>query len=186
MKKRKKTILNILLILFVLSFFVTPLGYESKVFLNRIFAFSPDIIPEQERETIEDYNWQLKDENWNFFNFNKSKGKVIFVNFWVSWKVPSVAELKSIEKLYHDYKDKVDFYIITNEEREPVEELMSKRGFNFTPTYLIIGEKMPFKEFKAPSTYIVNKYGEIVVKREGIANWNSKEVRKLLDELVNE
>lgn len=183
---KRKTILNILLILFVLSFFLTPLGYEAKVFLNRVFAFTPEVIEKENQQKINDYNWVLKDENWKQFNFNKSKGKVVFVNFWASWKVPSVAELKSIEKLYADYSSKVDFYIITNEEKEPVEELMQKRGFNFKVTYLIIGKQMPFDEEKVPATYIVDKFGNIVVAREGIANWNAKEVRNLLDTLLEE
>ena len=35
---KKKTIWNLFLILFIISFFVTPLGYESKILLQRIFA----------------------------------------------------------------------------------------------------------------------------------------------------
>ena len=183
---KRKTILNIALILFILSFFVTPLGYEAKVFLNRVFAFTPEVIEKEHQEKIDTYDWVLKDENWNQFNFNVSKGKIVFVNFWASWKVPSIAELKSIDKLYADYKDKVVFYIITNEERAPVEEMMKKRGFNFKVTYLIIGEQMPFDKDKIPATYIIDKFGNIVVAREGIANWNTKQVRELLDKLLEE
>ena len=57
---KRRTFWNLLLILFVISFFVTPLGYESKILLQRIFASSVDIIPENQARTI-DFDWQLKD-----------------------------------------------------------------------------------------------------------------------------
>ncbi|MEM1259338.1 MAG: TlpA family protein disulfide reductase, partial [Bacteroidota bacterium] len=97
---KKKTILNVLLILIVVSFFVTPLGYHGKIFLNRIFSLSPDIIAVANRQQLANYNWKLKDAEWNFFNFEKSKGEVVLVNFWASWRLPSEAELSSIQSLY--------------------------------------------------------------------------------------
>lgn len=106
---KKKTLLNIILILFVLSFFVTPLGYEGKIALNRLFASSVELIPVSAQKKI-DFDWKLKDRNDVQFNFNQSEGKVVFVNFWSSWRITSTAELYSIQKLYNDYKDKVDFY----------------------------------------------------------------------------
>ncbi|NAS32758.1 redoxin domain-containing protein [Flavobacteriaceae bacterium R38] len=184
MKKNKRLISNILIILVVLAFFVTPLGYESKIILNRILSFSPDVVKEEDRIPVADFDWKLKDENWDFFNFENAKGKVIFVHFWASWRVPSVAEAKGIQKLYDKYKDDVVFYIITNEDKAPVEEFMQKRGYNFPVTYLIIGEKMPFDAEKIPSTYIIDKEGYIAIEKEGIANWYSKDVRELLDTLI--
>ena len=84
MKVSKKTVLNILLIAFVLSFFVTPLGDFSKELLNKWFATSPTIIGEENRGKIPDYEWKLKDAEWNFFSFEEAKGKVVFINFWAS------------------------------------------------------------------------------------------------------
>ena len=167
MKNRKKTILNIVLILFILSFFVTPLGHYGKIVLNRIFSFSPPIIEESNREKIIDYSWRLKDAEWDFFNFEQSKGKVVFINFWASWRLPSEAELNSVQALYNDYKDKVDFYIITNEDRPPVEEFMEKHGFNFPVTYLIIGDRAAVKvPEKTPHTYIIGKEGTIAIDKK--------------------
>lgn len=179
---KRKTILNLALILFVLSFFVTPLGYESKIVLQRIFASSVDILPENERYTI-DFDWKLKDRNNREFNFSQSKGKPVFVYFWSSWRITSVADLAGIQRLYNDYKNKVDFYIITNELPEPVEELMQQRGYDFKVTYLIIGEKMPFDAEKIPSGYIIDKQGFVRASADRVARWNGDSVRTLLDSL---
>ncbi len=179
-----KTVLNLSLILLVLSFFVTPLGYESKIILQQIFAASVDILPKNEQYKI-DFDWKLKDRNNAEFNFSQSEGKrPVFVYFWSSWRVTSVADLAGIQKLYNDYNGKVDFYIITNELPEPVEELMQRRGYDFKVTYLIIGEKMPFDPEKIPSGYIIDKQGFVRAKSERIARWNSDSVRELLNSLL--
>ncbi|WP_340065422.1 TlpA disulfide reductase family protein [Ascidiimonas aurantiaca] len=186
MKISKKTIRSLLLMLLVGIFFIPPVAHESKVFLNRILAFSPNTVPSDDREPVTDFDWKLKDENWEIFNFKRSEGNVVFVHFWASWKIPSVAEVKSIQKLYNEFNGKVDFYIITNEMREPVVEFMEENEYSFPVTYLIIGEKMPFDANKVPSSYIIDKDGLIVVQKEGIANWYSKDIRDLLESLIND
>ncbi|GLB52232.1 hypothetical protein NBRC110019_12710 [Neptunitalea chrysea] len=181
---KKKTFFNLVLILFILSFFVTPLGRESKIFLIRTFATSPDIMNPSTQNI--DFDWKLKEKDNTQFNFKKSKGKVVFVNFWSSWRLTSVAELKSVQALYDDYKDKVDFYIITNELPEPVDSLKQARGYTFKETYLIIGEKMPFDSEKIPSGYIIDKNGNLAASSQKGTDWNSKKVRTLLDKLLAE
>ncbi|MBD0851086.1 TlpA family protein disulfide reductase [Maribacter arenosus] len=185
MKIKRKTVLNILLFAFVLSFFMTPLGHFSKVFLNRLFASSPNIIDEPSRQQMTSYDWQLKNADWDFFNLQKSRGKVLFINFWASWKLPSEAELKGIQELYEEYKGQVDFYIITNEERPPVEEFMQLKKFTFPVTYLIIGEPAPFEILDPPGTYIIDRNGYIVVKEDDISDWDRKKIKELLNDLVN-
>lgn len=184
MKINKKTILNIAVMLFILSFFVTPMGHYGKIFLNKIFSFSPSVIEEANREKIADYDWKLKDAEWNFFNFDKSKGNVIFINFWASWRLPCEAELASIQKMYDRYKGEMDFYIITNENRPPVEEFMAKHEFTFPVTYLIIGEKTPIDPDEVPSSYLIDKSGNIVIYKQKIADWNTSKVYSLLDNLI--
>ncbi len=184
MKISKKTVFNVLLIAFVLSFFLTPLGHFGKIFLNRLFATTPEIIDVSSRQQLQSYNWKLKDANWDFFNFDKSQGKVVFINFWASWRLPCEAELKGIQEIYDAYKDRVDFYIITNEERPPVEEFMRLKKFTFPVTYLIIGEPAPIEVLEPPAGYIIDKKGFIVVKEEDIADWDSSKIRGLLNELV--
>ncbi len=185
MKSKKKTILNVAVILLILSFFFTPIGHYGKVFLNRLVAFSPEEITIENRVAV-DYDWKLKNDKWEFFNFEKSKGNVVFVNFWASWRIPSEAELKGVQNLYDSYKGKVDFYIITNELREPVKLFMEERKYNFPVTYLIIGEKMPFNAEVIPSSYILDKKGRVAMKNDDIADWDSSNVYELLEELLVE
>lgn len=183
---RRKTVFNIAMIALILSFFVTPLGDYSKVLLNKLFSFSPDVTKEINREQFTGYDWKLKDAEWKFFNFKRSKGKVVFINFWRSWIIPSHAELESIQKLYDAYKGRVDFYIITNEEREPVEIFMEEKGFTFPVTYSIEGDPMPVDGSNPPQSYLLDKDGSIVISKEGVADWDNDKVKDLIDKLLAE
>ncbi|MEX0272975.1 MAG: TlpA family protein disulfide reductase [Flavobacteriaceae bacterium] len=183
---KKKTLLNLLLFAFVLSFFVTPIGYHAKVWLNQLFSGSAVIVPEEKRERLPNYNWRLKDGNWDFFSFDRSKGQVVFINFWASWHLPCAAELADIQKLYDDYGDRVHFYLITNEMREPVQQFMAEKKFTFPVTYQIIGDPSPLELLKPPGSYILDREGDIVVKQKDIADWDNAKIRALLDELLAE
>ncbi|MEO9511228.1 MAG: TlpA disulfide reductase family protein [Flavobacteriaceae bacterium] len=185
MKISKKTILNIVMMLFILSFFVTPLGYQGKLLLNNLFSRTPEFVSKPNRKVIENYDWRLKDEDWNFFSFERSKGRVAIIVFWASWKLPACeAEMKSIEKLYRDYKGKVDFYLISNEERPPVELFVEEHGITAPITYLIIGDKSPINIPKPCASYILDKNGGIAAYTEGVSDWNTSKTRTFLDTLI--
>ncbi len=183
---RKQTVYTLLIIAFVLSFFVTPLGDYSKIVLNRLFATSPTIIQAENRGSIDDYDWRLKDAEWDFFSFEKAKGKVVFINFWASWHLPSKAQLNDIQTLYDKYEGRVAFYIITNEERAPVELFMEKNGYTFPVTYQIVGDPSPLTLLKPPGSYILDKKGAVVVHQNAIADWDNDTVFTLLDTLLEE
>lgn len=184
MRIKKKTLLNLLLILFVLSFFVTPLGYYGKVALMQLFASPPEVVAAPERTKLPFYNWTLKDENWEFFNFERSRGKVVLIDFWRSWSLPSLPELKGIQALYEDYGERVDFYIITDEEQAPVREFMEEHEFTFPVTYQFLQSESPVASENTPRSYLIDREGYVVVDQEGIADWDSQRIRELLDQLL--
>ncbi|WBU89869.1 TlpA family protein disulfide reductase [Cellulophaga omnivescoria] len=181
---KKKTVFTLLIMLLVAAFFWTPLGHMGKIFLNNMVATAPSVITKENQKKVTDYDWVLKDEDHNLFNFTKSKGNVIFINNWASWKVHCEAELQSIQKFYNDYKNKVDFYIITNEEKDVVEEFMQLKKFNFPVTYLIIDAKHAVNTTKVPSSYVIDKQGNIVIYEEGISNWDNNKVYQTIDKLL--
>ncbi|WP_276391611.1 TlpA family protein disulfide reductase [Eudoraea chungangensis] len=184
MKVSKKTIWNLFIIVFVLSFFVTPIGFQAKVLLNQLFASEPDVLEPEEAYLISDFSWKLKNADGRPFNFRESKGEVIFVNFWASWRLPCVAELRSIQKMYKEYQGRMVFYLVTNEEREPVVEFMKKNDFNFPVTYLIIGEKAPFDIPEAPASYLIDRNGVIRIVQSGIADWDNQNTYQFINQLL--
>jgi thiol-disulfide isomerase/thioredoxin len=183
---KKQTVYTLLIIAVVLSFFVTPLGDFSKELLNKSFATAPTIIPTENQGKIDSYDWKLKRADWSFFNFKEAENKVVFINFWTTWHLPSRAQLDDIQSLYDRYNGDVQFYIITDQERELPNELLERKGYTFPITYQIIGEPSPIKLLKPSGSYILDKKGNIVVHQTAIADWSNDKVESLIDRLLKE
>lgn len=129
-------------------------------------------------------NWALQDLDGNAHNMSASSGKVILINSWATWCPPCIAEMPSLQDLYNDYKDKVDFYFISNEKQNILKKWLNEKEYNF-PVYQSMGP-IP-KELNSnslPTTYVINKKGKIVVEEVGAHDWNSETFRSRLNKLI--
>jgi len=182
----KKNWTNILFIVLITLLIIPQTRMPIQVFLQKIISFSPSEISKEKRVVLTDYNWKLKSISSEAINFSQSKNNVVLVNFWATWCPPCVAEMPSLQKLYNDYGDKVDFYFVTTEEKEVVEKFLQKKEYNF-PVYIQRYTEPEQLSAKAlPTTYLLSKEGEIAIKKTGAASWNSDDVRTLIDSLLEE
>ena len=181
MKFTKKTIYNIAFVIIIGLLLYPP----TKVYFIRLISFSPSVITDDKQEKLSDYNWNLKGLNTANIDFNETKNKVFFVNFWATWCPPCIAEMPSIQKLYDDYKDKVTFIFISNENWTLIDDFYIKNSYNL-PTYKTLS-KVPeqLKSNSIPATFIIDKKGNIIIDKKGPADWNSTKVRELLNKLIN-
>ena len=171
-------ILAIALVLF------TPLGFEARVQINRLFSFSPSTTSPANRTTLEAFNWNLRDLNGQRYSFEEFKGKVVLVNFWATWCPPCVAELPSLNELYADYGNQVDFLFVAQDELKKVNKFLQKREYTL-PVYFSVDRPPSLLESSnIPATYVLSKDGELVVAEIGAADWNSDAIRELLDDLL--
>ncbi|MBK5212971.1 MAG: TlpA family protein disulfide reductase [Flavobacteriaceae bacterium] len=189
----KKHWSNILFVAFLALLIIPQTRMPIQVFVQRLISFSPSEKSGNDRETLQDYNWNLQKLDAEAVpaerqevNFSQSKGKVVIVNFWATWCPPCVAEMPSFQKLYDSYKDKVDFYFVTSEKAEKVQHFMEKNGYTLH-IYLQTSEAPKQLESNVlPTSYLISKSGEIVIDEEGAADWNSEKMRTLLDNLLIE
>ena len=114
------------------------------------------------------------------------KGKVIFLNFWTTWCPPCVAEMPSVNRLYTKLKsnDNVIFVLADADGNlKKSTAFMEKKKFDL-PVYIPTGS-IPEQLFRGslPTTVIVNKRGEVVFSNEGMANYDTPEMEKFLNDL---
>ncbi|MDN3724901.1 TlpA disulfide reductase family protein [Aequorivita sp. SDUM287046] len=182
----KKNWSNILFFGFVALMLIPQTRMPLQVFVQRLISFSPTETAENDRKSLQDYEWSLHQLNSEQINFSRSQGNVAIVNFWATWCPPCVAEMPSFQKLYDKYGQKVDFYFITSEKSDKISAFMSKNGYSM-PIYLQIEEAPQQLQSEAlPTTFVISKKGKIVINEEGAADWNSKKIQSLLDELLEE
>ena len=192
MKFNRKTISNILFFGFIIFLF-TPFGLGTRAKLTqgiayaKSFVFSPSVETVEERVSLATYDVNFKGIiSADDIHLETLKGKVVFLNYWATWCPPCIAEMPMINSLYADYKDKIVFLFVTNEDPSKVKRFYSKNEYDF-PTYHVISKLPEQIEYQTlPTTYILDKNGKIALSEFGAANWNSKTVRALLDTLLEE
>lgn len=185
MKITKRQRNNIIFGVIILLMIIPQTRQPIQILIHKGLAlFSPSVVDEDERIQLANYNWNLVDEDGVPFDFNDAKGKVIFVNFWATWCPPCIAEMPSVENLYKDYNEDVLFLLVSNEDRETVAKFKSKRNYDFKVYSSISAEPNELETTSIPRSFIIDKYGTIVLDKSGAANWNSVMVRELLHTLL--
>ncbi|MGB5459230.1 MAG: TlpA disulfide reductase family protein [Eudoraea sp.] len=184
MKLKRTQLINIAIILLLALYFFTPIGFHAKVYLNRLISHNPVPVEERAQQFLEDYDFKLVNSKGTVVNLKDYKGDVIFINFWATWCPPCVAEMPGLQLLYNAYGEKVTFLFIARDKKEKVSNFITKKNYNL-PVYFESGFT-PKTLYSAalPTTFIIDKKGNIVVAETGSADWNSESVHILLDGLL--
>lgn len=129
-----------------------------------------------------DYDVQLKGINTSSTNLKNFKGnKILFLNFWGTWCGPCRTEWPSIEALYKEKKNEMDFVLIAMMDKEEDVRKFIKENNYTAPVYLaespINGKILP-KVF--PTTFILDKDGRILMKETSTKDWNAASVHEFL------
>lgn len=180
----KKHFFSLLLLMFLGVVVFTPLGFHLKVYANRLLSHNATPVPEREQQLLTDYDWMLRDLEGNAFNLESQRGEVLLINFWASWCPPCVAEMPGLQELYDAYGSSVSFLFVAREQPEKATAFLEKKGYEL-PVYFERGLTPKQLYYGGlPTTFIIDRQGQIVVSKVGAADWNSPETRALLDTLT--
>ncbi|TXK45305.1 TlpA family protein disulfide reductase [Pontibacter qinzhouensis] len=131
--------------------------------------------------------FKLTDLNGTTINFASLRGKVVFLNIWATWCPPCVAEMPNIQRLYEKVgSDKIAFVMLSVDKGGPekVQKFIQKKGYTF-PVYLPASQfPQELYSNSIPTTFIISPEGEIVAKQEGMAAYDTPEMREFLKSMV--
>jgi len=132
------------------------------------------------------YEWSMEDIKRESFNLNESKGKVVFLNLWATWCPPCVGEMPGIQKLYDKFKDdpNVEFIMVSNEDMSVIAGFMEKKKYSFPVYSSKSATPDVFASRSIPTTYVVSKSGDIVIKEIGAVNWGGKKMEGIIGDLL--
>ncbi|MCC9043129.1 TlpA family protein disulfide reductase [Myroides sp. M-43] len=183
-KSKKGWLSNLIFIVILGVVLFTPVGTGIKVWLNRLLAMSPTLEKVSEQKKVNYESWQLVDEKGEIFDFDKVKGKVVVINFWATWCPPCIAEKPSFQELYNDYKNKVVFLFVTTDSPDKVKTFKEKNNSTLPIYYQKSAAPAVLFSESIPASYVIDKKGNIVVRKFRAADWNSSKFRVSLDELL--
>ncbi len=185
MKFLKSQLSNLIFLLVIAILVIPQTRKPIQVFLNKGLALiSPSIENKEKLTKLSSYEWKLKDEQGQVFDFEDAKGKVVFINFWATWCPPCIAEMPSIQKLYNDYEDKVVFLFVTSDPYSEINKFLDKNKYTFKVYREMSKDSKLFEVPSIPRTFLIDKNGNIIIDESGAANWNSEKVRTTIDELL--
>lgn len=175
---------DVLIGVFVILMLIPQTRMPIMVFVQRTFAFGPSTSGTDEQVT--NYNWSFNALEGDQISFNEAEGEVVFLNFWATWCPPCVAEMPYMQNIYDDYGDKVKFYFVTDEDPSKIHAFMNRHEYDLPIQINQFAPPEPIEAKALPTTYVLGKNGDVHIKKTGSAKWDSKKVRNLLDDLLEE
>jgi len=159
-------------------------------FINNIKAqiFNPTKLQETQFIPETDFNWTLSDIEGQKINLSTLKGKVLFINLWATWCPPCVGEMPEIQQLYDEFKDdpNIIFLMISNEKPALIHRFIERNHYSFPVLSSLSQAPASFSVSSIPTTFIVSKSGQLIVKETGAANWGGEKAKALVRELLGE
>ena len=149
---------------------------------------APD--PEEMDVTTIDFESNMllfNDLEGNEFSLRDFENKVLFINYWATWCNPCLAEMPNMAELYNQYKenDNIVFLYLSKEDADTIIDYIPKDdSLGQLPIYKVVTDDDLFSTRGIPTTFIVNRNGEIVIKDVGSAVWNDQSVVDYLDKLL--
>lgn len=135
-------------------------------------------------------NFRLVALNGQPLELERSRGKVILLNFWATWCKPCRLEMPSMEALYQEFKGQgLEVIAISTDlegeriVRPYVEALgltfpiVMDRDFATSVSYGVQG---------LPTTFVIDRAGRIAKVYWGARDWASHEARTLIRTLLDE
>ena len=117
------------------------------------------------------------------------RGQVVLVNLWATWCPPCKEEMPALETFYRKHKQN-GFTIVAINDGDAIEDVIpfvEEYGLSFPiwldPTY--IATEKAFKTINLPSSYVINREGQVVLRWVGGINYRNldKYVSPVIEEL---
>ena len=129
----------------------------------------------------------LTDLHGNPVSLRDLRGKVVFLNFWATWCPSCKLEMPAMEELHREFGNEGLVILAINYREDPEEIKAFFREHHLTFTALLDKEGKAFELYKTwslPTTYLIDKDGEMVGRVIGYRDWDSKEARAFFHRLL--
>ena len=187
-KKPLSIFFDAVFVVFVVLLLIPGTRKEVSSFIIRMTALPPSSLDEADQYMLDEQTigWQLYDIDRNPVSFATLNKKPVFINFWATWCPPCIAELPAIQALHEDFKNEVNFVLVSNESIETVISFADEKGYRNLPLYFATFTPTDFASQSIPATFVVSREGKVVLRKKGAARWNSTKMEKLFGQLIKE
>nr|WP_218644594.1 TlpA disulfide reductase family protein [Thiomicrorhabdus cannonii] len=132
---------------------------------------------------------QLQDQQGNTVALSDYRGKVVLLNFWASWCPPCVHEMPSMARLKTRLKEAPFEILAVNlaESAAAISAFLQTHPVNFPVLLDPSGSAVKeWQVFAYPSTYLIDKQGQIRYALFGGTQWDAAEHLTLIEEALQQ
>ncbi len=116
---------------------------------------------------------ELVDLAGNVISLADFKGKTVFLNYWATWCRPCLAEMPDIDKAAKILSEEgFVFLAASDEDIEKIKKFVAKVDYSFK----FVHSKTSVFDLDIaalPTTFVINKQGEVVYNEVGARDWAS-------------
>lgn len=136
-----------------------------------------------EQENIVD-RIELNDLNENPIDLDQYQNKVMLLNFWATWCAPCIEEMPSLQKLSTLLPaDSIVFVLASNESAKRIAAFQAGQTSTFQFVQLENMEELGVQVL--PTTYVIDRKGEVVFSEVGKQQWDSPEYVERLKRIIH-
>lgn len=174
-------LVSIVGIIYIGGWHTEVIGRVQSLVLSLGFV-SPDYVEEGNKAS---YDFWLEDINGNKVSFSENQGEVTFVNFWATWCPPCIAEMPDIHNLYEKRGDSISFVMISlDQDEKKAKNYISKKDYQFPVYFLRSRLPTTYDTHSIPTTYLLDRVGNIRVEKHGMAKYDSDKFNQLISSLL--
>ena len=134
-------------------------------------------------------DFTLEDVSGKRVSLSSFKGNPVLLNFWATWCPYCRKERGHLNTFYSDYRDKglIILSVSTDSSVNRLREFLKKTPADFI--VLSDSKRMVASSYSInglPTSYLINSDGVIGHKFTGFREWSSPDLRKLIDQLLND
>ncbi|MAI08580.1 MAG: hypothetical protein CMF61_06435 [Magnetococcales bacterium] len=128
---------------------------------------------------------QMQDMQGNVVSLEQFKGKVVLLNLWATWCKPCQMEMPAFNFLQKRYKDG-GFEVVAvalQDTLERIQEFIENNRLTEINPFLDSTELVgrAFQPKSMPTTYLINRKGQIIAGKEGLSDWLSQDMMTLVE-----
>src|SRR5256884_9581091 len=117
------------------------------------------------------------------------RDKLVVLNFWATWCQPCTLEMPSLEALWNRYRDRGLVVVGVSVDRGAPKNLIEPYVRNLKLTFPILLDPDSktsdrWRVTAIPATFLVRPGGDVAGMATGAREWNSKEMRALVERLL--
>lgn len=110
-------------------------------------------------------SFELENEKGELISLSDFKGKIVYLQFWANWSLPSLRQMKVMQKLNEKYGDKIAFISVNmDDEKEIFKNEKSKNNYQWT--FLHLGNDYEIRERfglqTLPSYFLIDEKGHFI------------------------